>query len=111
MRTAPTMGKVKSNDGTLIAYDRYGQGPPVILVGGALTSAQRSFPAFVELATELTGAAEATAATARPTRSIGRSKTSRLSSTKPAERPRSTACPPAQFSPSKQPLAARPSPN
>jgi pimeloyl-ACP methyl ester carboxylesterase len=53
MRTAPTMGKVKSNDGTLIAYDRYGQGPPVILVGGALTSAQRSFPAFVELATEM----------------------------------------------------------
>jgi pimeloyl-ACP methyl ester carboxylesterase len=53
MLSAPTMGNVKSDDGTVIAYDRYGQGPPVILVGGALTSAQRSFPAFVELATEM----------------------------------------------------------
>jgi hypothetical protein len=39
MLTAPMMGNVKSDDGTVIAYDRYGQGPPVILVGGALTSA------------------------------------------------------------------------
>jgi hypothetical protein len=36
MLTAPTMGNVKSEDGTGIAYDRYGQGPPVIVVGGAV---------------------------------------------------------------------------
>jgi hypothetical protein len=53
MLTAPTMGNVKSEDGTGIAYDRYGQGPPVIVVGGALTSGLRSFPAFVELAAAL----------------------------------------------------------
>jgi pimeloyl-ACP methyl ester carboxylesterase len=53
MLIAPTMGNVKSDDGTVIAYDRYGQGSPVILVGGALTSGQRSFPAFVELAAAL----------------------------------------------------------
>src|SRR5436309_1329240 len=29
------MDKVTSNDGTAIAFDRYGAGPPVILVGGA----------------------------------------------------------------------------
>jgi pimeloyl-ACP methyl ester carboxylesterase len=53
MLTAPTMGNVKSEDGTVIACDRYGQGPPVIVVGGALTSGLRSFPAFVELAAAL----------------------------------------------------------
>src|SRR5215510_1242343 len=31
-------GRVVSNDGTLIAYDRIGAGPPVILVDGALCS-------------------------------------------------------------------------
>lgn len=49
----PTMRKVVSSDGTVIAYDRYGQGPAVILVGGALTSALRSFPSFVQLAARL----------------------------------------------------------
>ena len=30
-----SMGTVRSNDGTTIAFDRSGEGPPVILVGGA----------------------------------------------------------------------------
>jgi pimeloyl-ACP methyl ester carboxylesterase len=45
--------KVRSADGTLIAYERFGAGPPIILVGGALTSALRSFPSFVDLAQAL----------------------------------------------------------
>ncbi|MFG0284619.1 MAG: alpha/beta fold hydrolase [Phycisphaerales bacterium JB039] len=36
-----------SRDGTRIAYDRVGEGTPVILIGGALS--HRSFPQFVEL--------------------------------------------------------------
>ena len=39
-----------SNDGTAIAFDRVGHGPSVIFVGGALNSAVRNFPPFVELA-------------------------------------------------------------
>jgi pimeloyl-ACP methyl ester carboxylesterase len=40
--------KVKSSDGTAIAFDRLGQGPPVILVGGAFS--WRRWKGFVELA-------------------------------------------------------------
>jgi hypothetical protein len=29
-----TTGKVQSADGTTIAYQRFGDGPPIILVGG-----------------------------------------------------------------------------
>jgi pimeloyl-ACP methyl ester carboxylesterase len=46
---APSVKNVRSADGTLIAYERSGAGPPIILVGGALTSALRSFPTFVDL--------------------------------------------------------------
>jgi pimeloyl-ACP methyl ester carboxylesterase len=42
------MNRARSHDGTLIAYDRLGDGPPVILVGGAFS--YRSFPKMVELA-------------------------------------------------------------
>jgi pimeloyl-ACP methyl ester carboxylesterase len=45
-----TSRTVRSNDGTAIAFDRVGHGPPVIFVGGALNSAVRDFPPFVELA-------------------------------------------------------------
>jgi pimeloyl-ACP methyl ester carboxylesterase len=52
-RLTSTTGSVESKDGTAITYDRIGEGPPVILVGGALTSALRSFPSFVQLAEAL----------------------------------------------------------
>jgi pimeloyl-ACP methyl ester carboxylesterase len=42
---------VRSRDGTQIAFDRTGEGPPVILVGGALND--RKTPPLVELATHL----------------------------------------------------------
>jgi pimeloyl-ACP methyl ester carboxylesterase len=45
------MQTVTSKDGTRIAYDRLGSGPPVILVGGAL--AYRKFKKMEELATLL----------------------------------------------------------
>lgn len=41
---------MRSSDGTAIAFERAGEGPPVILVGGALSSGVRTFPPFVELA-------------------------------------------------------------
>lgn len=55
-RTAPTAGTVRSRDGTTIAYEMTGGGPPVILAGGALTSGPRSFPSFVQLAAALSRA-------------------------------------------------------
>jgi pimeloyl-ACP methyl ester carboxylesterase len=43
------MGTVVSMDGTSIAFDRYGQGPPIVLVGGAFQ--YRAFdPRTAELA-------------------------------------------------------------
>jgi pimeloyl-ACP methyl ester carboxylesterase len=45
------MQTVTSADGTRIAYDRYGDGPAVILVGGAL--AYRKFKKFERIATAL----------------------------------------------------------
>jgi pimeloyl-ACP methyl ester carboxylesterase len=42
------METIKSTDGTTIAFDRVGQGPPVILVGGAFS--WRRWKGFVELA-------------------------------------------------------------
>lgn len=42
------MNRVRSKDGTEIAFDRFGDGPAVILLGGAFS--YRSFPKMVELA-------------------------------------------------------------
>src|SRR3954466_14387691 len=45
------MYTVTSADGTRIAYDRYGEGPALILVGGAL--GYRKFKKFEQIATAL----------------------------------------------------------
>src|SRR5438128_84403 len=45
------MRKVRSKDCTAIAFDQLGQGPAIILVGGAFTD--RSQPTLVQLATLL----------------------------------------------------------
>lgn len=42
------MNKVHSSDGTAITFDRYGEGPDVIIVGGAFS--QRKYPDLVRLA-------------------------------------------------------------
>ncbi|MER5768343.1 alpha/beta fold hydrolase [Streptomyces sp. NPDC001985] len=39
-----TLSKARSGDGTLIAYERWGEGPPVVLVGGALCTAATDAP-------------------------------------------------------------------
>lgn len=46
---AATVRSVRSNDGTRIAFEHAGEGPAVILVGGALSSGLRSFPPIAEL--------------------------------------------------------------
>lgn len=47
-RHQPPMNIVRSQDGTPIAFDQIGQGPPLILVGGAFS--YRSFAKMVQLA-------------------------------------------------------------
>jgi len=47
------MQHAQSRDGTTIAFDRLGQGPPIILVGGAFS--YRAFPKLVQLAELLAG--------------------------------------------------------
>jgi pimeloyl-ACP methyl ester carboxylesterase len=42
------MDTVRSKDGTTIAFDRLGEGPPIILAGGAFS--YRAFPKLVQLA-------------------------------------------------------------
>lgn len=45
------MNTVKSADGTTIAYDRYGDGPPLVLVGGALSD-RMAFKTLAEVLAE-----------------------------------------------------------
>jgi pimeloyl-ACP methyl ester carboxylesterase len=48
------MNTVTSDDGTGIAYERFGEGPPVILVGGATTDKAMTRPLAEELAGNFT---------------------------------------------------------
>jgi alpha-beta hydrolase superfamily lysophospholipase len=48
------MPRVRSKDGTSIAYDRQGDGPAVILVGGALDDGSENAPLATELADRFT---------------------------------------------------------
>src|SRR2546422_1083918 len=43
------MGKVFSKDGTAIAFDRQGRGPPIIIVAGALSDRSAGAPGLVAL--------------------------------------------------------------
>jgi pimeloyl-ACP methyl ester carboxylesterase len=49
-----TTGEVTSKDGTMIVFDRTGEGPPVILVGGALSDRRAGAPLAAELSSEFT---------------------------------------------------------
>jgi pimeloyl-ACP methyl ester carboxylesterase len=46
--------KIRSEDGTIIAFDRLGDGPPVIVVGGRLCDRALTRPTAAELATHFT---------------------------------------------------------
>src|SRR5215218_8053436 len=48
------MGTVTSSDGTTIAYDRLGDGPPVVVVGGQLCDRALTAPTAEELAKHFT---------------------------------------------------------
>ena len=48
------MDKITSSDGTPIAFDRLGDGPPVIVVGGAMCDRALTRPTAVELAKHFT---------------------------------------------------------
>ena len=48
-RDVQTLRTVRSKDGTVIAFERGGDGPALIL-GGALSAGVRNFPPFVEFA-------------------------------------------------------------
>jgi len=48
------MGTVTSSDGTTIAYDRLGDGPPVVVVGGQLCDRALTAPTAEELAKRFT---------------------------------------------------------
>ena len=75
------MNEVTSKDGTTIAFDRLGDGPPVILVCGGSTDRMANAPLAAPWhrgspCSTTTVGVEATAGTRRPMRSSGRSRTS-----------------------------------
>src|SRR5215211_4830929 len=54
MKESAPMGTVNSSDGTTIAYDRLGDGPPVVVVGGQLCDRALTAPTAEELAKRFT---------------------------------------------------------
>jgi pimeloyl-ACP methyl ester carboxylesterase len=54
MNDAPTLNKVTSKDGTTIAFDRLGDGPPVILVSGGSVDRQSNAGVAAILASDFT---------------------------------------------------------
>ncbi len=48
------MEQVRSNDGTAIAFERSGEGPPIVLVGGALSDRSVGAPLAALLARRFT---------------------------------------------------------
>jgi pimeloyl-ACP methyl ester carboxylesterase len=54
MNDAPTLNKVTSKDGTAIAFDRLGDGPPVILVSGGSVDRQSNAGVAAILASDFT---------------------------------------------------------
>ena len=72
---------VMSADGTTIAFDRLGDGPPVVIVSGMFATDERptTWPSTspnTARSSTTTAVGEATAVTPRRTRSLGRSRTS-----------------------------------
>lgn len=51
------METVRSSDGTTIAFERSGEGPPVVIVGGALSNRGAAGPLVVEISGRLTAIA------------------------------------------------------
>ncbi len=89
-----------SKDGTPIAFDQSGQGPAIILVGGATSTrlARHHWPRRwhrILPCSPTTGVAGVRVGTQRLTRSSARSKTSKPSSTKLVESRSSMVIPPA----------------
>jgi hypothetical protein len=75
------MDTVASADGAMIAFDRYGGGPPVIMTAGAFNTRSQTEPLARALAPRFTALnydrrGRATAATPRRTQSSVRSTTS-----------------------------------
>src|SRR5688572_4997218 len=54
MDAARTMQVAQSADGTSIAYDRLGDGPPLIVIGGLLCDRAKTTPLAMELAARFT---------------------------------------------------------
>jgi pimeloyl-ACP methyl ester carboxylesterase len=75
---AHAMSTVTSPDGTVIDYDRYGDGPAVIFIGGAAALCTNSSGADIALAAASTGVGVAALALYEPPFIAGRSFTTHL---------------------------------
>ena len=108
------MNRLPSSDGTAIAFDLLGDGPPVILVCGGSTDRTANAPLSELLAEHFTvfnydRRVEVTAGTRRPMRSSARSRISMPLSPRPVDRRLCMALPQVRRWPSRQRGAAWPS--